>query len=115
MFRLAGGFLMQRSFALVFLIVLSLLMPLANLLPGITPSYAQTKSSKPRGDKMAEGLRERIRQSRPDGTETTRVIIQLDETADPQQLNQSLVQLGGGRAKHLESLGLMVADMPLNK
>ncbi len=76
---------------------------------------AQTKSSKPRGNKLAESLRQRVRQSAAGSSETARVIVNLSDGADPQLLSQSLIQAGGHSPKHLEALGLMVADMPLSK
>ena len=53
---------MRKSSFLVLLIIFSLFSPLGGFLPG-RRSHAQTKSSKPSGNKLAESLRERVRQS----------------------------------------------------
>src|SRR2546425_12517593 len=105
---------MRKSSFLVLLIIFSLFSPLGGFLPG-RRSHAQTKSSKPRGNKLAESLRQRVRQSAAGSSETARVIVNLSDGADPQLLSQSLIQAGGHSPKHLEALGLMVADMPLSK
>src|SRR5690349_19872281 len=104
---------MRRS-ALIFLLVFSLFLPLANLFPGWVPSRAQSKSSKIRLNKLAGSLRERLQQSNSAG-ESARVIINLSEGANPQQVSQALTQNGGGHQNHLAALGLMVTDIPLNK
>ena len=43
------------------------------------------------------------------------MIVNLSDSADPQQLAQALTQSGARSSKHLGALGLMVADIPLDK
>ncbi|PYS35731.1 MAG: hypothetical protein DMF75_02765, partial [Acidobacteria bacterium] len=104
---------MRKSALLVLLVIFSLFSPLEAFLPGRL-SHAQTKSSKSRGDKLAESLRERVRQPAGVGSETARVIVNLSDGADPKPLIQALSH-GSNSPKHLEALGLMVADVPLSK
>ena len=104
---------MRKSSFLVLLIIFSLFSPLAGFLAG-SLSHAQTNSSKTFGDKLAESLRERVRQSPADSSETARVIVNLSDGADPRPLIQALGR-GSNSPKHLEALGLMVADVPLSK
>ena len=106
---------MRRSYLLISLIVLSFVSPLANFMPGVNTSHAQTKPNKPRFGKFADSLRERVQSARDNGNETARVILNLSDAADPQQLGQALSQSGARSQKHLDQLGLMVADVPLNK
>src|SRR3989441_11695988 len=103
----------RKSVLLILLIIFSLSSPLGGFLPG-RHSHAQTKSSKPHGNKLAESLRERVRQSVADSSEIARVIVNLSDGADPQPLRQALSQ-GPKSPNHLEALGLMVADVPLSK
>ena len=100
---------MRKSSFLVLLIIFSLFSPLGVFLPG-SLSHAQTKSSKTFGDKLAESLRERVRQSPAGSSETARVIVNLSDGADPQPLIQALGH-GSSSPKHLETLGLVVADV----
>src|SRR2546426_6474212 len=104
---------MRKSAFLILLIIFSLFSPLGRFLPG-RHSHAQTNSTKPRGNKLAESLRERVRQSPADSSETARVIVNLSDGADPRPLIQALGR-GSNSPKHLEALGLMVADVPLSK
>src|SRR5256884_3225797 len=104
---------MRKSAFLILLIIVSLFSPLMSVLPGRI-SHAQTKASKSRGNKLAESLRERVRQSAADSGETARVIVNLSDGADPRPLIQALGR-GSNSPKHLEALGLMVADVPLSK
>src|SRR6267154_1947665 len=106
---------MRRSYLLISLIVLSFVSPLANFMPGVNTSHAQTKANKPRFGKFADSLRERVQSARNNSNETARVILNLSDAADPQQLGQALSQSGARSQKHLDQLGLMVADVPLNK
>ena len=105
---------MRRSCPPILLLIFSLVSPLANLLPGMEASHAQTKSNLPRAAKFTDDLRERI-QSNANSGETARVILNLSETANVEQLSQALAQGGGHSQKNLNALGLMVADVPLNK
>src|SRR5256886_7067254 len=104
---------MRKSAFLILLIIFSLFSPLGRSLPG-RHSHAQTNSTKPRGDKLAESLRERVRRSPAGSSETARVIVNLSDGADPRPLIQALGH-GSGSPKHLETLGLVVADVPLSK
>src|SRR5256884_4260828 len=104
---------MRKSAFLILLIIVSLFSPLMSVLPGRI-SHAQTKASKSRGNKLAESLRERVRQSAADSGETARVIVNVSDGADPQPLRQTLSR-GPNSPNHLEALGLMVAEVPLSK
>ncbi|MDX6385856.1 MAG: serine protease AprX, partial [Blastocatellia bacterium] len=106
---------MKRFSALSLLLVFSFFAPLVSFLPGSPTTQAQSKPNLLRGLKLAPGLRERARQSAPGKSDTTRVIVNLAEGADPQQLSQALAQSGAQSAKHLDELGLMIADIPLGK
>src|SRR5436189_1105600 len=105
---------MRRSSLLIFLLVSSLFLPLANLLPCSVPSRAQIRSNK-RLNKLADSLRERLQQSNSGNGGNARVIVSLSDGADPEQLSQALTQNGGSHQRHLSALGLMVTDIPLNK
>src|SRR5260221_1159515 len=106
----------MRSFsALALLLILSFLSPLASFLPGFTRAHAQTKPSLLRGLKLAPSLRDRVRPPGSSNGETARVIVNLSDSADPQQLTQALTQSGARSSKHLDALGLMIADIPLDK
>src|ERR1041384_8818067 len=104
---------MRRSCPPILLLIFSLVSPLANLLPGMEASHAQTKSNLPRAAKFTDDLRERI-QSTANTGETARVILNLTDTANAEQLSQALAQGGAHSQKNLNALGLMVADVPLN-
>src|SRR5437588_6149845 len=104
---------MRKSALLILLIIFSLFSPLGGFLTGRS-SHGQAKASQSRGNKLAESLRERVRQSAADSGETARVIVNLSDGADPQPLRQALSQ-GPKSPNHLEALGLMVADVPLSK
>ncbi|HEX7722384.1 MAG TPA: S8 family serine peptidase, partial [Pyrinomonadaceae bacterium] len=106
---------MRRSYLLISLIVLSFVSPLANFMPGVNTSHAQTKPNKLRFGKFADSLRERVQSARDNSNETARVILNLSDAADPQQLGQALSQSGTRSQQNLSALGLMVADVPLNK
>jgi len=106
---------MRRAPLSIALIFIFLVAPLANFIPDIGVSHAQTRPNKLRPDKLADSLRERVRQAHPDSAETARVILNLNDSADPQQLDQALKQNGARSSKNLDALGLMVADVPLNK
>src|SRR5439155_13276537 len=111
-----GAFLMRRfSAPILLLLLLSFFSPLANVLPGFKTTHAQTKSNPLRGLKLAPSLRERVRPAGSSNGESARVILNLSDGADPQQLTQALTQSGARSPKHLNALGLMVADIPLDK
>src|SRR5882762_8954130 len=106
---------MRKFSALTLLLIFSFISPLANFLPGMKTTHAQTKSNLLRGFKLAPSLRERVRPPGSSNGETARVIVNLSNGADPQQLSQALTQSGARGSKHLDALGLMVADIPLDK
>src|SRR5882724_8197309 len=106
---------MRRFSALALLLILSFMSPLASFLPGLKRAHAQTKPNSLRGLKLAPSLRDRVRPAGSSNGETARVIVNMSDTADPQQLTQALTQSGTRSSKHLDALGLMVADIPLDK
>jgi len=106
---------MRKFSAFTLLLIFSFFSPLANFLPGMRTTYAQTKSNLLRGLKLAPSLRERVRPAGLSNGERERVIVNLSDSADPQQLAQALTQSGARSSKHLGALGLMVADIPLDK
>src|ERR1043166_5339961 len=105
---------MRRSSLLITFVVISLFLPLANLLPGPT-SHAQTKANNLHWNKLADSLRARLQRSDAGDDETARVIVNLSDGANTQQLSQALTQKGARGQRHLDALGLIVADIPLSK
>src|ERR1051326_7399682 len=106
---------MRRPYLIIVIIIGSIFSPFANFIPGWSPARAQTPFSKRNANKLADGLRERMRAANSDSNETTRVILNLSDTADPQELGQALTQKGGRSQNNLDALRLMIADIPLNK
>src|SRR5258707_46732 len=106
---------MRKFSAITLFLIFSFFSPLANFLPGTKTVHAQTKSNLLRGLKLAPSLRERVRPAGSSNGESARVIVNLNDSADPQQLSQALTQSGARGPKHLAALGLMVVDIPLDK
>src|SRR5215510_12325143 len=106
---------MRRHRLLAVITIVSLCAPLVDLLPGVTASHAQTKSNKGRFSKLTDALRERLARSDANSHDVARVILNLSDSSNPQPLLQALSQSGVRSSKHLAALGLLVADVPLDK
>src|SRR2546430_5871462 len=100
---------MRKFSALTLLLIFSFFSPLANFLPGMKTANAQTKSNLLRGLKLAPSLRERVRPAASSNGDSARVIINMSDGADTQQLTQALT-LNGTRS--LKRMGALVLMMP---
>lgn len=105
---------MRRLTPMTILLAYSLLLSLAGVLP--PPAvHGQASTHRNAPDKLTNLLRSRARQARPGGGERARVIINLADESAVQQARTTLQGAGANIQQELNELGVMVADVPVEK
>src|SRR5215212_6572351 len=105
---------MRKSTPVSLLLLLSLLSPLAGILQPVARARTRPAALKIL-KKMTEALERRIEQARPGSNERTRVIINVQEGAAGERARTALQNAGANLRGNLDSLGMLVADVPVEK
>ncbi|HEX8709041.1 MAG TPA: S8 family peptidase, partial [Pyrinomonadaceae bacterium] len=107
---------MRRTTPIALLLVCSLLTTLGAALCVPPATHAQG----PRAERQAQGkltqeLRARFRRALPGSGERTRVILSLSDDAAAARMRVALQAAGANVRRELSALGVMVADVPVDK
>jgi serine protease AprX len=106
--------LIRKSPSLVLLLTLSLLAPMAAAFRPV--AHAQMRADVRRTpNKLTDNLRARARQARTGSSERERVILNLADETAKDRARQMLEMSGANVRQQLDSLGVMVADVPVDK